>query len=74
MAIGHSHAARLAHGCLSPRHIHAEVRRYEKERQANQSTYWVLFEMIWRDYFNCAAGLLRSEKNGKRSGLQSRIL
>ncbi|XP_045130719.1 cryptochrome DASH-like isoform X1 [Portunus trituberculatus] len=41
----------LAHGCLSPRHIHAEVRRYEKERQANQSTYWVLFEMIWRDYF-----------------------
>lgn len=41
----------LAHGCLSPRYIQAEVARYEKERQANQSTYWVLFEMIWRDYF-----------------------
>ena len=28
-----------------------EIRRYEKERQANQSTYWVLFELLWRDYF-----------------------
>ena len=41
----------LALGCLSPRQIHAEIRRYEKERVANQSTYWVLFELIWRDYF-----------------------
>ncbi|XP_065849649.1 cryptochrome DASH, chloroplastic/mitochondrial isoform X2 [Euphorbia lathyris] len=28
-----------------------KVKRYEKERQANDSTYWVLFELIWRDYF-----------------------
>jgi len=41
----------LALGCLSPRQIHAEIRRYETERVANQSTYWVLFELIWRDYF-----------------------
>ncbi|KAL2896814.1 Cryptochrome DASH chloroplastic/mitochondrial [Bienertia sinuspersici] len=37
----------LASGSLSPRF----VKRYEKERQANDSTYWVLFELIWRDYF-----------------------
>ncbi|KAF7830199.1 cryptochrome DASH, chloroplastic/mitochondrial [Senna tora] len=41
----------LASGSLSPRYIHEEVKRYEKERQANSSTYWVLFELIWRDYF-----------------------
>ncbi|GJP43499.1 hypothetical protein CLOM_g2951 [Closterium sp. NIES-68] len=41
----------LAHGCISARLIHAEVLRYERERVANESTYWVLFELIWRDYF-----------------------
>lgn len=48
-------AAWLALGCLSPRQIHKEVRRYEKERTENQSTYWVLFELIWRDYFKYVA-------------------
>ncbi|KAK4854442.1 hypothetical protein QYF36_023900 [Acer negundo] len=41
----------LASGSLSPRYIYEEVKRYERERQANDSTYWVLFELIWRDYF-----------------------
>ncbi|XP_059643817.1 cryptochrome DASH, chloroplastic/mitochondrial [Cornus florida] len=41
----------LASGSLSPRFIYEEVKRYEKERQSNNSTYWVLFELIWRDYF-----------------------
>nr|POF16934.1 cryptochrome dash, chloroplastic/mitochondrial [Quercus suber] len=30
----------LASGSLSPRFIHEEVKRYEKEREANNSTYW----------------------------------
>ncbi|KAL9230453.1 hypothetical protein vseg_005800 [Gypsophila vaccaria] len=41
----------LASGSLSPRLIYAEVKKYERERLANDSTYWVLFELIWRDYF-----------------------
>ncbi|BAS98989.1 Os06g0661800, partial [Oryza sativa Japonica Group] len=41
----------LASGSLSPRYICEEVKRYEKQRIANDSTYWVLFELIWRDYF-----------------------
>ncbi|XP_048732268.2 eIF-2-alpha kinase GCN2-like [Ostrea edulis] len=45
----------LAFGSLSPRHIFWEVKRYENERTANQSTYWVLFELIWRDYFRYVA-------------------
>nr|CAD1832019.1 unnamed protein product [Ananas comosus var. bracteatus] len=41
----------LASGSLSPRYIYEEVKRYEKQRIPNDSTYWVLFELIWRDYF-----------------------
>ncbi|KAH0453753.1 hypothetical protein IEQ34_018077 [Dendrobium chrysotoxum] len=41
----------LGSGSLSPRYLYAEVKRYEKARLANDSTYWVLFELIWRDYF-----------------------
>jgi len=41
----------LSLGCISPRYIYGEVKRYEKQRVSNQSTYWVIFEMIWRDYF-----------------------
>ena len=41
----------LAAGCLSPRSIYWEIKRYEKERGANESTYWLIFELLWRDYF-----------------------
>ena len=41
----------LAFGCLSPRYVTAEVRRYEEERVANDSTNWLIFELLWRDYF-----------------------
>jgi deoxyribodipyrimidine photo-lyase len=41
----------LAYGCISPRQIYEEVKRYEAERVANDSTYWLIFELIWRDYF-----------------------
>jgi deoxyribodipyrimidine photo-lyase len=44
-------SAWLAHGCLSPRLIHEEVKRYERERVSNKSTYWLIFELIWRDFF-----------------------
>ncbi|MDX2285425.1 MAG: DASH family cryptochrome [Bacteroidia bacterium] len=45
----------LALGCLSPRRIHAEVQRYEQQRVRNDSTYWLIFELIWRDYFRFIA-------------------
>ncbi|WP_135852986.1 DASH family cryptochrome [Halorussus salinus] len=38
-------------GCLSPRRVHAEVERYEAERVENDSTYWLVFELRWRDFF-----------------------
>ena len=41
----------LATGSISPRLIYHKLKQYEKERTANQSTYWVIFELLWRDYF-----------------------
>ena len=44
-------SAWLTAGCLSPREIYWEIKKYEKERGANDSTYWLIFELLWRDYF-----------------------
>lgn len=41
----------LALGCLSPRYIYQQVQQYETERIKNDSTYWLIFELLWRDYF-----------------------
>ncbi|QBA63490.1 DASH family cryptochrome [Muriicola soli] len=41
----------LANGSLSPRTIYREVKKFEKEVKKNQDTYWLIFELIWRDYF-----------------------
>ena len=45
----------LALGCISPRTIYEEVKKYERERKKNDSTYWLIFELIWRDYFRFIA-------------------
>jgi len=41
----------LARGCLSPRRVYEEVKEYEDERVSNDSTYWLVFELRWRDFF-----------------------
>ena len=48
-------SAWLANGCLSPRRVYWEVKRYEQERKKNISTYWLVFELIWRDYLRFQA-------------------
>ncbi len=45
----------LALGCVSPRRIYAEIKRYEQKRVSNASTYWLYFELLWRDYFQFVA-------------------
>ena len=44
-------SAWLALGCISPRFIYRELQKYETEFGANDSTYWLVFELLWRDYF-----------------------
>lgn len=45
----------LAAGCLSPKKIYWEIKRYENEFGANESTYWMIFELMWRDFFRLMA-------------------
>lgn len=63
----------LALGCISPREIYARVRDFEKAVKANVSTYWLIFELIWRDYFHFV-----TRKYGSRifrpSGIGSKLL
>jgi deoxyribodipyrimidine photo-lyase len=44
-------SAWLALGCISPREIYEEVKNFERLFTANESTYWLIFELLWRDYF-----------------------
>ncbi|WP_149275650.1 DASH family cryptochrome [Pareuzebyella sediminis] len=41
----------MALGCLSPRTIYEAVKDYEQNVKKNQSTWWLIFEIVWRDYF-----------------------
>ena len=41
----------LANGSISAKTIYWEVKKFESEYYKNQSTYWLIFELIWRDYF-----------------------
>ncbi|CAM9438918.1 unnamed protein product [Hapterophycus canaliculatus] len=45
----------LALGCISPKTVVQEIKKYEKERVANDSTYWLIFELLWRDFFRYSA-------------------
>ena len=42
----------LANGSLSARQVATEIRRYEQARTQNESTYWLWFELLWREYFH----------------------
>jgi len=44
-------SAWLALGCISPRYIYYEIKNYEKQFGENDSTYWLVFELLWRDFF-----------------------
>ena len=42
----------LANGNLSPRMVYWQLMKVEKTLGKNASTYWVFFELLWRDYFH----------------------
>ena len=41
----------LATGALSSRRVAEETFEYEKSTIANDSTYWLRFELLWREFF-----------------------
>ena len=63
----------LALGCISARSIMQKLKQFESEQGANEGSYWLWFELLWRDYFRvlhlkygkqlyCASGLNQSER------------
>ncbi len=42
----------LANGCLSPRQVLTALRRFEAVHGANDSTCWIWFELLWREFFH----------------------
>ncbi|NQZ00270.1 MAG: DASH family cryptochrome [Bdellovibrionales bacterium] len=41
----------LALGSLSPRLVYHRLKKFEAEVTENESTYWIYFELLWRDFF-----------------------
>jgi len=41
----------LAAGSLSVRRLSTQIRQFEVEVARNESTYWLYFELLWREYF-----------------------
>jgi deoxyribodipyrimidine photo-lyase len=70
--IGESYSSKfsawLANGSVSARTIYWEIQNYEREVCKNEDTYWLIFELIWRDYFKYVS-LKHGEKIFKLDGI-----
>ena len=62
----------LAHGLISPRRIWYDTLSYEQSITKNESTYWLRFELLWREFLHWYARssgvslFARSGPEGKR--------
>ncbi len=63
----------LSSGCLSPRKVYEEVKKYEAEAGESESTRWLIFELLWRDYFYFTA-LKYGTRMFKASGLKNDLM
>jgi deoxyribodipyrimidine photo-lyase len=50
----------LSNGCLSVRQTFHDLKKYELAAGANESTYWIYFELLWREYFQWYAKIYSS--------------
>ncbi|MFC3121683.1 DASH family cryptochrome [Agaribacter flavus] len=53
-------SAYLSFGCVSPAKVYQSIKQYEHEVVANESSYWLFFELLWREFFH-----LLHKKHGK---------
>ncbi|MFD2099092.1 DASH family cryptochrome [Flagellimonas iocasae] len=61
-------SAWLANGSISPKTIYWKVKQFEKEYGSSSSSYWLIFELLWRDYFKYLA-LKHGNSLFKRNGI-----
>ena len=64
----------LANGSLSVRQILRALRNYEATVEANESTYWIAFELLWREYFQWFAHAHRQRLFTLRGVKRLRVL
>lgn len=41
----------LSTGVLNVKFLYNQVKDYEKKHGSNKSTYWIIFELLWREFF-----------------------
>jgi deoxyribodipyrimidine photo-lyase len=63
----------LSNGSISPRMVYEAVRDYEQTRVANESTYWLIFELLWRDFFRFTT-FQQGSKIFRKSGLSAKAI
>ena len=61
----------LASGALSPRQAFAALRDFEARQGASDGSYWLWFELLWREHFRCMA-LKHGRALFRARGLSSR--
>ncbi len=61
----------LANGSLSVRWLTAQLTEYEHSHVRNESTYWLWFELLWREYFHWY-GLKHGARLFYRRGIEGR--
>ena len=52
----------LASGALSARTAYAHLKAFEAEQGASDGSYWLWFELLWRDYFRFLGSSQKTEK------------
>lgn len=62
----------LANGNISSRTIQKEINKFEAEVIKNSSTYWLTFELLWRDYFKFM-GLKFGTRLFKAAGFKNKM-
>ncbi len=64
-------SAYLSLGCISAVSIFDEIGRYEDKHGSNESTYWLFFELLWREFFRWV-GLKHGSSIFRESGILNR--
>jgi deoxyribodipyrimidine photo-lyase len=62
----------LAVGALSPREVVRQVALFEEQVEKNESTYWIYFELLWREFFHWLQAKY-GEKWFKFGGIQQKV-
>jgi len=75
-SIGWSYSSKmspyLAAGCISPRKIRHRIREFEEENEETVHTYWITFELLWRDYMRFLS-LKHGDNIFRESGPEGKI-